>query len=151
MSHGSRGRNRLAQVRFYVDADVLGLAHILAGLRIDVTYPGDPGAVIHRRKRPPCPIAASALDPQWLPKVAAQDWLVITRDRRIQQHKREIDAVREHGVKMIALAGDDAVNKWAQLEVVMCRWRDIEKKLTEPGPFIYRATRTRLSPIDIST
>src|SRR6266700_3319891 len=35
---------RAAQVRFYVDADVLGLGKVLAGLRNDVTYPGDPGA-----------------------------------------------------------------------------------------------------------
>lgn len=40
---------RAAQVRIYADADVLGLGKILAGLRNDVTYPGDPGAVIHKR------------------------------------------------------------------------------------------------------
>jgi hypothetical protein len=47
---------RAAQVRIYADADVLGLGKILAGLRNDITYPGDPGAVIHKRQRPPCPI-----------------------------------------------------------------------------------------------
>ena len=31
---------KLAIVRFYVDADVLGLAKILAAIRTDVTYPG---------------------------------------------------------------------------------------------------------------
>ena len=36
---------RAAQVRFYVDADLLGLGKILGSLRDDVTYPGDPGAV----------------------------------------------------------------------------------------------------------
>ena len=33
---------RAAQVRFYVDADILGLGKILGALRNDVTYPGDP-------------------------------------------------------------------------------------------------------------
>jgi hypothetical protein len=33
---------RAAQVRIYADADVLGLGKILAGLRNDITYPGDP-------------------------------------------------------------------------------------------------------------
>lgn len=37
---------RVAQVRVYVDADMLGLGKILASIRNDVTYPGDPGAVI---------------------------------------------------------------------------------------------------------
>ncbi len=35
---------RAAQARICVDADVLGLGKILASLRNDVTYPGDPGA-----------------------------------------------------------------------------------------------------------
>lgn len=39
---------RPARVRFYVDADLLGLGHALAALRNDVTYPGDPGKVICR-------------------------------------------------------------------------------------------------------
>ncbi len=37
-----------AVVRFYVDADVLGLAKILVQVRSDVTYPGDPGGVLHQ-------------------------------------------------------------------------------------------------------
>ena len=45
---------RTAQVRLYVDADLLGLGKLLAGLRNDVTYPGDPGAVIHKRQRASC-------------------------------------------------------------------------------------------------
>jgi hypothetical protein len=40
---------RAALIRIYVDADVLGLGKLLAGLCSDVTYPGDPGAVIHKR------------------------------------------------------------------------------------------------------
>lgn len=30
-------------MNFYVDADILGLGKVLAGIRPDVTYPGDPG------------------------------------------------------------------------------------------------------------
>jgi hypothetical protein len=41
-----------ANVRFYFDADVLGLAKALANLRPDITFPGDPGGLIHRRRRP---------------------------------------------------------------------------------------------------
>jgi hypothetical protein len=45
-------RVKPAQVRFYVDADILGLGRILAGLRPDVTYPGDPGTVLFKKQRP---------------------------------------------------------------------------------------------------
>ncbi|WP_406079027.1 hypothetical protein [Micromonospora sp. NBC_00858] len=48
-------RIKPAEVRFYIDADLLGLARVLAGLRSDVTYPGDPGMVIHKRQRPLAP------------------------------------------------------------------------------------------------
>jgi hypothetical protein len=36
-------RTKPATVRFYFDADVRGLGIILAQVRPDVTYPGDPG------------------------------------------------------------------------------------------------------------
>lgn len=145
----AKGR-RQAEVRFYIDADLLGLAKILVTVRADVTYPGDPGGKIYRQWRPPCPIASpSVLDRDWLPRVAAEGWLIITRDRRIQEHRAEIAAVRAHEARLITLSSADATSKFAQLEIVMCRWRDIEKCLDEPGPFIYRATRTKLSIVDI--
>ena len=37
---------RPATVRFYIDADVLGLAKELVRIRGDVTYPGDPGGPV---------------------------------------------------------------------------------------------------------
>lgn len=61
----------------------------------------------------------------------------------------EISAVREHGARLITLSSDEAKNKFAQLEVVMCRWRDIERHLDEAGPFIYRATRTKLTEVHL--
>lgn len=77
---------RPARVRFYVDADVLGLAKVLVTLRSDVTFPGDPGGVVHKRERPPCPIGApSAEDVDWIPQVAALGWLIITRDANIRE------------------------------------------------------------------
>jgi uncharacterized protein with PIN domain len=84
-------RTKPAEVRFYVDADLLGLARVLAGLRSDVTYPGDPGAVVHKRLRPPCPITSPAVkDTEWIPEVARRGWLIITRDRHIQAHRLEM-------------------------------------------------------------
>jgi hypothetical protein len=109
---------RPAEVRFYFDADVLGLAKVVAGLRNDATYPGDPGATIHRRARPACLISDAATpDRVWIPEVAGQGWLIITRDSRIQDHRAEVLAVREHGAKMVALTGKDARSTWQQLEV----------------------------------
>lgn len=52
---------RAANLRFYFDADVLGVAKVVAALRSDVTYPGDPGATIKKRFRPPCPLTTPAV------------------------------------------------------------------------------------------
>jgi hypothetical protein len=140
-----------AAVRFYLDADVLGLAKVLVQVRSDVTYPGDPGGTLHRRTRPACPITAPATkDDVWIPQVATLGWLIITRDSKIADNRAEIAAVRDSGARMVSLAGPEAIGTWAQLEVLLCQWRAIERKLDEPGPFVYSATRTALSwvPLD---
>jgi hypothetical protein len=139
-----------AAVHFYIDADILGLAKLLVSLRSDVTYPGDPGGTIHRRQRPPCPITDPETDdPVWIPETARQGWLIITRDSHIQDHRAEIDAVRDSNARMIALASKEAKNTWLQLEIVMSQWRAIERCLKESGPYIYTATRTTLRPVDL--
>jgi PIN like domain len=131
---------RPATVRFYFDADILGLGKTLARLRPDMTYPGD---TIHKRARPACPITkTSTPDEDWIPEVARRGWLIITRDSRIQEHRAEVAAVRDNGARMIALASREAGGTWAQLEVFFAQWRRIEATLDEPGPFIYTASRT---------
>jgi hypothetical protein len=139
---------RAAQVHIYVDADLLGLGRILAGLRNDVTHPGDPGAVIHKRQRAACPITSpDVLDTDWIPQVAARGWLIITRDSMIIQNRNEIAAVGENKAKMVALNQRDAQTKWGQLEVFMTQWRRIEALIPVPGPFIWRVSRTAMTPI----
>jgi hypothetical protein len=51
---------------------------------------------------------------------------------------------------MVALTAADAGSVFAQLEVVMCRWRDLERCAAEPPPFIYAATRTSMRPIALA-
>jgi hypothetical protein len=139
-----------AMVRFYFDADVLGLAKLVCQVRNDVTYPGDPGGDLHRRRRVPCPITDPAThDTVWIPKSAEERWLVITRDSNISVNRAEITAVRESGARMVVLAGKDAVGTWAQLEVLLIRWRSVEALLNQPGPFIYSATRTSLRAVSL--
>jgi hypothetical protein len=100
-----------------VDADVLGLAKVLVQVRPDVTYPGDPGGTLHRRTRPACVVSSPAmLDIDWIPAVTQQGWLIITRDTNISVNRREIDAVRDGGARMVTLAGGEARGTWEQLD-----------------------------------
>jgi PIN like domain len=143
-------RPRAAHVRFYVDADILGLGKILGSFRSDVTYPGDPGAVMHKRRREPCPIASpDVLDTDWIPEVAARGWLIVTRDSMIIQNRNEIAATRENNAKMVALNQRDAQTKWGKLEVFMTQWRRIEALAAKRGPFIWRVSRTAMTSIPL--
>jgi hypothetical protein len=139
---------RAAQVRFYVDADVLGLGKILAGLRSDLTYQATPAPSSTSGSRAPCPITSPDVPgTDWIPHAAARDWLIITRDSMISQNRNEIIAARENNAKMVALNQRDAQTKWGQLEVFMTQWCRIEALTSEPGPFIWRTSRTAMTPI----
>lgn len=140
---------RRAEVRSYFDADILGVAHIIAGMRPDCTYPGDPGAVLHKRRRPPCPIVDKD-DVDWLPRVAERGWLIISRDHNIRENPEERRVVRESGARMVALSGHDAGNKWDQLTLLLQRWPQIEALLSEPGPFIYLASRRQFTSLPLA-
>lgn len=142
-----------ATVNYYVDADVLGLAKLLVAIRPDVTYPGDPGGQVKgRRLRPPCVITdTSTPDAVWIPETAQQQWLIITRDRHIREHRAEIQAVRTSGARMVTLTGSDAIDTFHQLEALMCQWRRIEQLLSRPGPFIFAVTRTSFREISCAS
>jgi hypothetical protein len=141
---------RAAQVCIYVDADLLRIGKILAGLRNDVTYPGDPGAFIHKRQRAACPLTSpDVLDTDWIPQVAARGWLIVTRDSMIIQNRNETTSFRENKAKMVALNHRDAQTKWGQLEAFMTQWRRIEALASEPGPFIWRVSRTAMTSITL--
>jgi 3-methyladenine DNA glycosylase Tag len=81
--------------------------------------------------------------------IARRGWLIITRDNKIIENRLEIAAVRDNAGKMVALNRQDAANKWGQLGVFITRWRDIEALADEPGPFIWRASRTRMTSIPL--
>jgi hypothetical protein len=58
-------------------------------------------------------------DIEWIPAVTEPGWLIITRDANISLNRREIEAVRDAGARMVTLAGAEARGTWEQLEIVM--------------------------------
>lgn len=141
-------KRKPATLRFYVDADSLGLARVLAQVRSDVTYPSDPGGVVGVRERPPSDLRPAMPDLEWIPIVAERNLVVITRDRRIAQRTAEKRAVLEAGARHVAITSREPLNNFGILEVVMCQWRVIEALVDLPGPFIYGITRTTCRRLD---
>lgn len=137
-----------AVVRYYFDADILGLGRIVARLRPDATFPGDPGAVINKRSRPACVIQSTDIDDiDWIPVVATQGMIAISRDGRIAWHAAERAAIMNSGARLLVLNSREAVTVWSQLEILMCQWRTIERLTGEPGPYIRRVTRSGIRDI----
>src|SRR5258708_32559380 len=76
-------------------------------------------------------------DTEWIEEVARRQWLIISRDRHIQEHRAEIESVRTSSARMVILGGAEPLDTFHQLAVFMCQWRRIEALLDEAGPFIY--------------
>jgi hypothetical protein len=141
-------RIKPANVRYYVDADVRGLGKLLVQVRSDVTFPGDPGGILHKKERPACPVTdVQTEDDVWIAIAAERGWVIITRDTNIQSHRAFMEIIRRKKAKMVALSGADAGTTFAQLEVVMCNWRKIETLVDAVGPLIYTATRTSFKKV----
>jgi len=81
-----------AGLRFFADESVLGLGKALAIARRDLIHVGHPLI-------PTVPLGA--LDPVWIPEVAARDLIVIARDRRIRTKPGELALLREHGLRVL--------------------------------------------------
>ena len=132
------------QPRWNVDADTLGLAHVLVRARSDVTYCGDSG---ERHKQSwtidPCVIQDTETDDDiWIPAVTKAGLAIITRDKGIEERTSEKDQVLKARARMFAITSDANLDVWGLTEVVVTRWRELEGAADEPGPYIYRVTRT---------
>jgi hypothetical protein len=149
MSAARRRPPKAAEGGYYIDADTFGLGKILAPLRNDVTYPGDPGGEIEGRQRSACIITSTATpDDEWIPAVAAQGWLIITRDRAIWRQLRELEAVVDSRARLVTISGEDDLRRFDLLHITLKWWTRIEAVRDEPGPLVYTATRTSFQPRD---
>jgi hypothetical protein len=88
-------------------------------------------------------------DPEWLPVVAGEGWLVITRDQHLRLRTAEVREILRHGAKVVTIVGprDEKLDTFRQLEITMINWRRIEALVDLPGPFIYQASRSGLTRI----
>lgn len=79
--------------------------------------------------------------------MARNGWSIITRDRRIGACPAERHAVVVNSAKYFAIASSEKSDTWHQLEILMNRWRDIERFSEQPGPLMYALYRTRATSL----
>ena len=128
----------LPDVRFFVDADLLGVGKALAVVRKDVVHPA------HRR----CPdIRPETPDSVWLPIVGEAGWIAISRNKRVRYNPVENRLLRQHGVRAIFLTGGRNMTSWDRLVLLVGHWEAIEASIDEAGPWVKALTRTGLAEL----
>lgn len=131
-----------ANLRFFVDESALGVGKALAIARKDVIHTGHPLI-------PEVPLGA--LDPIWIPAVAARGLAVLGRDRHIRTKPGEVELLREHSLRVFWIAGKRDLSTWDYLVRLVRRWDDIEDTLQTRGvgPWFMAVNETGLSEITI--
>ncbi len=81
----------------------------------------------------------------WIPRVAREGWSIVSRDRHIGAYPAERDAVIAYKAKLFTIASGEKLDLWHQFEILMTRWRDIERLSEQSGPFIYALYRTTIT------
>lgn len=121
-------------LRFFADESVLGLGLALARLRPDTVHPGH--ALIPEVER-------GALDPDWIPRIAARGLIAIGRDKRVRTKPAEKQAIIDHGLRYIWVGGKQDESSWDWMRRLTKYWDDIEKLINElgPGPWFITVNR----------
>lgn len=111
---------------FYFDESLLGVGKAITIARRDSIHVGHP--LIE------ADFPLGIVDADWLPKVAARNWVVFLRDRHIKTKPAELLAFRQHGMRAFWLAGKKNLSVWGQLVRVVKHWPDIERIVMTRGP-----------------
>lgn len=82
-------------------------------------------------------------DEDWIPKVGAENGIVITQDYRIQTQRHQKELYIENGVGILFFnpPSKGGYQYWDLVKLVINRWEDIKQiiKKNDP-PFAYRCT-----------
>lgn len=121
---------------WFIDADILGLYHVLQAARRSSTDDVYSGLTEGFPVQPWMP------DVEWMPLVGAREGLaVLTRDARQRFRDAERAAIVDNGLGVFAIRSRKHLSTWAQARLVFHRWDDLEEAwATTPRPFIFTVT-----------
>jgi len=86
---------------------------------------------------------ATVPDDEWLERCARENWIVLTKDKRIRRRPAEIEAVRAHGARVFVLSSGNLTAAEQAQRFVHHRAR-IEEACADRGPFVYSVQSTRI-------
>jgi len=89
---------------------------------------------------------AGTRDEVWLRAIGERGWVAVTRDQRLWRNASAVQALVDHRVGCIILAGAGSRPRWYAVRILARHWEKIEELMRgEQGPFLCRL-RLRQSP-----
>lgn len=118
-------------VRVFVDATLTGLGEQLASRHAGFIHVGHPD----------WPLAADALDEEWLDVVGRCGWGVLIRDKMIRHRPREKAMLARHRMTAVVLATGRNLAIRQQLELIERHWTELDGVFTRAVPGLYHLTQ----------
>lgn len=121
---------------WFIDADVLGLYHVLHAARRSSTDDVVSGLTAD------FPVTPGMPDVDWMPIVSGRDLGIITKDGRQRFREAERQAIIDNELGVFALRSRQHMSTWQQARLVFDKWEGLEERWSETTPpFVYTLSR----------
>lgn len=126
-------------IKVYIDENIS--PYLAEGLYILEKPVGDDFEVLSIAKI----FGQGAKDEDWIPKVGAENGIVITQDLNIHRVRRQRELYQHHNVGIFFLSPPkkNGIRYWDMVLLLINRWQEIKQKATTERPFAFRSTPSR--------
>jgi uncharacterized protein with PIN domain len=88
-------------------------------------------------------------DEQWLKIAGDNDWVVITRDKRLRRRRGERKIWMKRGLRVFVMSSSGNMTAWETLQLLVERFDEIEDYARDrTGPYIVSVTKTGLHRLE---
>jgi PIN like domain len=87
-----------------------------------------------------------AADEVWIPRIGAEQGVVITQDMRIYRNKAQRSLYEKHGVGIVFLPHPSKKQRyryWELVEQIVKHWQEIRTKCSDQRPFSFEIAATK--------
>ena len=126
---------------YFTDENTLGLGKLLRRTgRDDVLYPG-------HEELPQVPLGTPDLE--WMPVIAQNDLIVVTRDRRIRTRPAELRAYSQFGIRSVWIGAKQDLGPQDQVALFLRHEPPLQREIIKrgPGPWALALSSSGLRPL----
>lgn len=133
-------------MKFYVDENIT--PNIAEALAILQNPRDDEGVEVYTIKDV---FGAGTPDEEWIPKVGAEDGIVITHDRNIHRVRQQRELYRKHGLGVVFFKPPKkGYTYWDMVNMIFKSWAEIKRECAQLSkPFALIVTPRRTKPVKL--